>query len=397
MSMPVQLMLILSAVVVLSVIFLGLIMWRRYVHLSRSITALKRSNHELGLLNTLSSHLAACQSKDEIYSVVSRIANRLFSMGSGALYMIEGSQNQAIAACTWGDLIPGVKSFSLDECWALRSGRTFVAGSEEICLRCDHVQEDDGAKSSHFTYLCVPIFIEGELEGVFHQLMMTSRFDPRLEFLATAITDHVMNAFSNLLQREKLHALSIRDSLTGLFNRRYMQDALERELSRCARYNQPVSLLMMDIDHFKDFNDMYGHAAGDNLLKALGEFMCNNLRAEDIACRYGGEEFLIILPNTDLPAGTSVAHKIWQGIRHIWVEHKGQPAGPVTLSIGVSSCPRHGRSAQALIHIADRAMYRAKHLGRDRVEIAGGRETSFQNAEDFVFSTLILQEGTPGN
>jgi diguanylate cyclase (GGDEF)-like protein len=290
-----------------------------------------------------------------------------------------------------------VKNFKVVECWALRSRRTFIAGSEEVYLRCDHVHEDDFPISSPFTYLCDPINVDGELAGVFHHLIKTSQFDPNLEFLVTAISEHTVNALSNLLQREKLHALSIRDSLTGLFNRRYMQEALRRELSRSARYQQPLSILMIDIDHFKDFNDKYGHAAGDSLLKALGEFMHNNLRAEDIACRYGGEEFLIILPNTDLPAGILVAHKIWQGVRHMWIEHEGQPRGPVTLSVGVASCPKHSRNPQVLIHVADQAMYRAKHLGRDRVIFAGQHDTISQDEEDSVFSSLMLKEGSSGN
>jgi diguanylate cyclase (GGDEF)-like protein len=149
-----------------------------------------------------------------------------------------------------------------------------------------------------------------------------------------------------------------------------MQEALDREVKRVGRTGQPLSLIMLDIDHFKSVNDTYGHPAGDTLLRTLAEVVQRQIRAEDVACRYGGEEFAIILPNSPLDSARRCAERIREELRSLTVEHKGQSLGRITLSLGVASFPEHGPTAEALVQAADAALYQAKRGGRDQVVLS---------------------------
>jgi len=159
-----------------------------------------------------------------------------------------------------------------------------------------------------------------------------------------------------------------RDPLTGLYNRRYLDNTLERELARCKREGLPLALIMIDIDHFKRVNDAYGHQAGDEMLRQLGVILSTMARVEDVACRYGGEEFLMLLPKMPLDTALERAEKLRANFSEMTVPF-GEFRLQTTLSIGVAIYPGHGKSADALVQCADRAMYLAKHQGRNRVEV----------------------------
>src|SRR5579859_659703 len=169
---------------------------------------------------------------------------------------------------------------------------------------------------------------------------------------------------------EQLRDQSVRDYLTGLFNRRYLEETLGREVRRAERAHAPLGVIMIDLDHFKQFNDTYGHAAGDALLRELGGLLRRSLRESDIACRYGGEEFTLIMPDSPLSVAQERAERIWLEARQLRLESDGQPLKPVSLSIGVAVFPEHGRSGDALLQASDAALYRAKREGRDRVAMA---------------------------
>jgi len=181
---------------------------------------------------------------------------------------------------------------------------------------------------------------------------------------------HIALALSNLRLSEKLRHQSIRDPLTGLFNRRYMEESLERELRRGVRNNELVALLMIDIDHFKQFNDTFGHQAGDTLLREFGTFLRQRTRGQDVACRFGGEEFVIILTASSLDGASQRAELLREELKQLVVQHVGQVLGALSISIGVSAFPNHGSSAEELLNAADRALYRAKSEGRDKVVLA---------------------------
>jgi diguanylate cyclase (GGDEF)-like protein len=170
--------------------------------------------------------------------------------------------------------------------------------------------------------------------------------------------------------QETLRAQSLRDVLTGLFNRRYREESLDRELALCQRRSQPLALMMLDIDHFKAFNDTYGHETGDILLAAFGRLLQAKCRTEDIACRYGGEEFTLILPEPDLEIARRRAEEILAATTNIRSRHMQRDLPNITVSIGQAMFPQHGHGGQELLRVADAAQYRAKHDGRNRVEVA---------------------------
>jgi diguanylate cyclase (GGDEF)-like protein len=187
--------------------------------------------------------------------------------------------------------------------------------------------------------------------------------------LARTVADSMSLALANIKLRLSLREQSIRDALTGLFNRRYMEESLDREIHRAVRHNVSVGIVMLDIDHFKRFNDTYGHPAGDVLLRELGRMLRIHIREADIACRYGGEEFTLILPEATLAVTEHRAEHIREAIKRIRVEVDGRTLPPVTVSAGVAVYPDHGLTGEDLLRAGDEALYRAKREGRDRVVV----------------------------
>jgi diguanylate cyclase (GGDEF)-like protein/PAS domain S-box-containing protein len=217
-----------------------------------------------------------------------------------------------------------------------------------------------------------PILNDDECLGV----LAVGRDKPNYEFSPDQIqfgrffanlTALVLN---NAQLRETLHEQSIRDPLTGLFNRRYMEESLKREVSRVTRQLQPMGIVMIDIDRFKRFNDTHGHAAGDALLQNISQFLQSHIRGEDIACRYGGEEFILIMPNASLDTAQQRAEHLRRAVRQLKVEDAGPAHDEITLSLGVAIYPEHGRTMDTVLRAADAALYRAKQQGRDQVAIA---------------------------
>lgn len=184
-----------------------------------------------------------------------------------------------------------------------------------------------------------------------------------------AVNDHLMERLGEIQSLQaQLREQAIRDVLTGLYNRRYLDEVIERELSRAMREGHPLTVMMLDLDHFKKLNDTYGHQAGDEVLKALGDMLRHNARSEDIPCRYGGEEFLLVLPNMNLSDAHVRAEQWRQKFETMHIAF-GQFAMSGTLSIGIATFPGHGRTRDELVEAADRALYAAKHNGRNRVEV----------------------------
>jgi diguanylate cyclase (GGDEF)-like protein len=187
-----------------------------------------------------------------------------------------------------------------------------------------------------------------------------------------AMTDRIGPALANLKLRDALRELALRDGLTGLYNRRYLEDALNRELHRAERSGKPVSVVMIDIDHFKPFNDKYGHDAGDFVLNALARAITKSIRPSDIACRYGGEELAIVLPEANLDCARERVEQIRLAIRDTNLTHLGQALPAPTASFGIAVYPTNGTKSTDLLKAADQALYRAKQEGRDRVCVVAG-------------------------
>jgi diguanylate cyclase (GGDEF)-like protein len=187
--------------------------------------------------------------------------------------------------------------------------------------------------------------------------------------LAALVAKQGALAIWNLKLRESLRNQSICDSLTGLFNRRYMEESLDREFSRANRGKTCVAIVMIDLDHFKRFNDTFGHQAGDTLLLAVGDLLKRNTRGQDIACRYGGEEFALVLTDSSLDGAFKRAEILRQQVKQLSVEYEGQLLGAISVSMGVALFPDHGTTMRDVLRASDQALYTAKREGRDRVSM----------------------------
>ncbi len=182
--------------------------------------------------------------------------------------------------------------------------------------------------------------------------------------------EQVALALSNLKLQDRLRDQSIRDPLTKLFNRRYLEETMEREIDRARRKELPLGLMVLDIDFFKKYNDTRGHDAGDALLTQFAQLLMDQIRQEDIACRYGGEEFVVVMPGADDNITRDRAQRICDAVRRMKITIGVEVFGGVTISIGVTSYPAHGLRMDELITAADKALYEAKHDGRDQVRVA---------------------------
>lgn len=196
---------------------------------------------------------------------------------------------------------------------------------------------------------------------------LEQRSDSLRHRLSQITADQVALAVANLKLRATLHYQSTRDQLTQLYNRRYLLDNMEREFCRAARDNSELTLQMLDVDHFKRFNDSYGHGAGDLVLREVGALLRRSVRGSDIPCRYGGGEFLIVLLDRDVADATKRADSLRRQIGDLSLDHRGAPLASVTASIGIAGYPRDGDSLELLLNNADQALYAAKAQGRDRV------------------------------
>jgi diguanylate cyclase (GGDEF)-like protein len=321
-------------------------------------------------LTELMDVLQSCQTVEEAYSVTGSTLPNILSCKSGALCITSPSRDLVEAVATWGQNCASAKTFPPESCWALRRGRIHVVDDPSSPLRCSHVD-----KTSLASYVCVPMAAQGETLGVLYlecsyQSGEATLEIPELGRQAIAAGERISLALANLKLREVLRSQSIRDPLTGLFNRRYMEESLEREIRRAMRNKEHVALLMIDLDHFKQFNDTFGHQAGDTLLRELGAFLNQRTRGQDVACRFGGEEFAVILTGASIEAAFKRAELLCEEVRQLSVLYTGRALGKISLSIGVSGFPEHGNSAKELLGIADQALYRAKNDGRDRVIVA---------------------------
>lgn len=342
--------------------------------LTHWVRELERKNRESELLKEMGDLLHSCINPQEAGQVVANAAEELFPRTSGALFTLAGGRELFEAGVSWGPAQLGERLFSADECWALRRGRTHWIDDVTHGPRCGHLGPDARGAS-----VCVPMIAQGEALGVFHVQQMVFANEPHLpqvdpvknmQQLVESVSEHVALALANLRLRETLRNQSFRDPLTGLFNRRYMESTLNRELLRASRKGRPLGLIMMDVDHFKRFNDQYGHTAGDALLRELSSFLQRNTRGDDVACRFGGEEFVLILPETSLEITRHRAEQIRAGIGSVAIRHEGKELDPLTLSLGVAAYPENSSDPAILIDTADAALYRAKAAGRNRVEVA---------------------------
>ena len=330
---------------------------------------LEHKSADLRALSRYGGLLQGCVDPEEALQLTARLLSTLRPGTAGTIYRMRNSQDYAEATIHWGrHRATSAGSLLPDACWALRRNQPNLS-PDAAAARCPHVSavEHDGVATA-----CVPLMAQGVQIGLLYLSDDDDGFLARMDIIEAA-AEQLSMALSNLSLRERLRLQSIREPLTGLFNRRYLEESATRELARCARRDLPLSLMMLDIDHFKAFNDVHGHAGGDALLAQFGKLLAEHSRGEDIACRYGGEEFTLILPEAPADTALQRAETIRMAVEAMRVQHMGHDLPQVTVSIGVSTFPANGATPETLLRAADEALYRAKHNGRNRVEQAAAK------------------------
>ena len=324
---------------------------------------LTHRHHQVILLNQLATGLQAAVSVEASFDVFQEKVTALCPETSGGLYLFDEAENLYRQALSWGES-PSEGTFSPHQCLVPHGGQHYIYGSAFAHTYCNHLTTPYPKMS-----LCCALNVQDRPLGILYLAGDTALADNTRTILG-AMADRFSLSLINLRLRDSLLQQAIRDSLTGLYNRRYLEDTLEREMQRARRSAQSLSLLIADIDHFKRINDTYGHKGGDEVLKAFGQLLSTTFRAQDIPCRYGGEEFVMVLPETDLNDARRRAEELTRQVRSLKLPIDERSLDSLSVSVGVATYPEHGRTPQLLLSSADNAMYEAKNLGRDRVVMA---------------------------
>lgn len=356
-------------------------------------TAVRSGNYHIDMerLGEICLLFQACQTTDEVCRVAKDWFQRQFPDISGGISLFCDTRDYLETVISWGETQPGKERFRPADCWAIRRGRSHQVESKrkEGSIACNHY--DAGSAEWHS---CLPLMASGEVLGTLyfcgtneHECGNEAKdpaSDHRDRFLAN-ISQSVSLAITNLRVKETLQHQAIRDPLTQLFNRRYLEETLLREMDQATRAGEPLTFAILDVDHFKQFNDSHGHDAGDALLRTIGEVLTKSMRGGDIACRYGGEEFALVYPGMPADVASKRLEDIRRQIGTLSISHRGQLCKPVTISAGIGVYPDHALDTDCLINAADQALYKSKDAGRDQVTVA----TSLRPAEGVSALKLV--------
>jgi len=331
-----------------------------------SVAELRRRDEEMKLLIRLNDLLQSCTTQAEAYQVIAHVAVELFAGQMGSLAILYGEDQHLETVARWGDQTALKSSFSAEDCWALRRGKLHEVSDPQKDVLCRHFEREPQAGD-----LCVPLIVQSGTIGL---LCLTGAARKDMgsitrQQLAVAVGETIKLSLYNLKLREELREQATHDPLTGLCNRRYLEENLGRELHRARRGNSPLCVVMLDLDNFKPFNDTFGHDAGDSLLRQLAHVLREKLRKSDIACRYGGDEFVIVLPDSSLADAERRLEQIRVLVKDLQIRHSGPPRDTITISAGIVTASEHNSTAAELLQAADNAMYTAKQAGRDRVVV----------------------------
>lgn len=331
------------------------------------VEELEQYNREMMLLNQLGNFLQRSQSLEEGVANTLPLMQQLFPDQEGRLYILNHQTSVLELVMHWGKTEP-TPAFAPEQCHAFEGGRMHHVESAQDTMQCEHTEGEDP-----YPYICVQLATRGEIFGLLH--IQHGPREPlevcdRWQRLCMMVADRLALSLMNIQLRDELREQSVRDPLTNLYNRRYLSEMLNRDLSRAQRYQYPIGFILFDLDRFKHYNDTYGHAVGDAILSAIGKTVLNSIRSEDIACRYGGEEFLLVLPGATVPDTSKRAETLCQHVREMSVLYDDQVFTSIRASFGVAGFPEHGMAVEEIIKAADTALYHAKEHGRNQVVTA---------------------------
>lgn len=331
------------------------------LYLFKSNKLLEQHEHEIVLINKMNSMLQECNKLSEAYETIKLTAEELFLGFNGGLSILNTKTNNFEVIIQWGDSELLKPLFNIEDCLSLRKRREYLINNTSNVMVCNHFI------SRPISYMCLPLSNKISHMGllVIANSKQDSFTDHHLQ-LATSFSEVIQLAIMNIKLRESILDASIHDPLTQLFNRRYLDETLSRDLRLVIRDNKSLCVAMLDLDNFKSFNDQNGHEAGDAILQEIGSILNENFRESDIACRFGGEEFLVVLVNSDLSSSYLRLDRIREIIKERKVYYKGNLLKSITISIGVAEAPMQGSTVKEIIDAADEALYSAKKSGRDR-------------------------------
>jgi diguanylate cyclase (GGDEF)-like protein len=343
---------------------------------SAALKSADTSREQVARLFEMADVLQSATDYGDANQVLKATAAELLPGFGGALYVFNNSRDRLVLSTSWGRAGEAAQheSISPDQCWALKRGKPHLNRAAGSKLCCEHHHAEG-------TVLEIPMIARGEIMGLFQLFAEGEDAEARLEGvtgLASAIADGMSLALANMGLREKLRNQALRDPLTGLYNRRYMEDCLQRFVRLADRENREVSVVMVDLDHFKALNDEHGHAFGDAVLRDTAMAIVGGLRETDVVCRYGGEELVVILPDCNLDRAEDKAEAL-----RLRVEALGQTHGAaISASFGVAAVPYTSTGVSDLLAAADGALYKAKQNGRNQVVAAPTRPFHLDRLED---------------
>jgi diguanylate cyclase (GGDEF)-like protein len=319
------------------------------------------------LLSRMTQRLQASDTLDDLTEVIARFAPEIATGYAGKLYLMDEDRQVMVEATAWGGAARSRAEFSPLCCWALRRGLPHRPSGAQIDIPCDHL---DHVSEVEADTICLPLIAHRQTLGLMYlEPLQDKTAAPATEIYLTMLGENVALAVSNLRLRDALRVMAMADPLTGLANRRHLDTVLSVELAQSEHRGHPISCIMLDIDHFKQFNDRFGHDAGDAVLRAVGGVLMRCTREDGLAFRLGGEEFLLLLPDLDADLAVARAEEIRARIKALRVQHNGEELGSITTSLGVATAPAICPPAM-LIETADAALLRAKRAGRDRAILA---------------------------
>lgn len=325
-----------------------------------------RDRQQRDLLARMTQRMQGCDTLAGLREVVLRFLPELAPGMAGRLYLLDGARNAVVELCDWAGPRASRAEFPPVACWALRRGAPHRPAGRTIDVPCDHL---DWPGEVAIDSLCLPLIAQRETLGLLYLEPCADAGLATPDVVLQMLAENIGLALANLRLRDALRTMAMTDPLTGLANRRQLDEMVAREIAEAEQDCRPVSCLMMDVDHFKRFNDQFGHDAGDIVLREVGAVLRNLTRADDLAFRYGGEEFLLLLPGAGTDVAAARAETIREAVAALALTHEGRPLGAVALSVGVATAPFHV-PGNRLVQAADAALLRAKELGRDRTVVA---------------------------
>jgi diguanylate cyclase (GGDEF)-like protein len=338
-----------------------------HAQMSETIGELHEQTRINAVLKNLVDMLNFCDVVEEAYEVFEYAVRQIFRLG-GSINIVNPSTGQMERKCWWPGARSGSAPFDPECCFAVQSGQPYVSGAHSPL--CGHFASDVAPPTQ-----CHPLYINREVVGLLSVMMdgdvngAANESNDQYGSNARLVGDQISVWLANFRLRESLKNLAVRDPLTNLFNRRFMMETLQREMAITARSHDATSVMQIDIDHFKEFNDSFGHDVGDAVLLSLADVMIGLFRDSDVPCRSGGEEFTLILPRCTWETAHVRALELQARVSTMVVvvpDGRVQPEPP-TLSIGIATSPEHGQTSDQLLRAADAAMYRAKSMGRNRI------------------------------